>query len=161
MKTLSDCGYQSCLDAAYRYLSHRPRSEFEVKARLRKRGFDDSFIERAILGLRDKGFVNDTEFAQYWRDNRENFNPRGRMMLRSELRQKGIDPEIIAEVVGSIDEEESAHRAIQKRMKLLVYSDYESFYQRISAFLRRRGFGGNIVHNTVNHLWQESEQNNE
>ncbi len=37
-----------CLNAAYRYLSYRPRSEAEMKERLHHRGFEDSQIEIVI-----------------------------------------------------------------------------------------------------------------
>lgn len=161
MSGLPDSSYQSCLDAAFRYLSYRPRSEFEMKVRLRKRGFDDSSIESVLLRLRDQGLVDDAAFARFWKDNRESFSPRSRAMLRRELRQKGIAPQIIAEVAGGIDEEASAYKAAQKKMRLLAHSDYEGFHRGLGAFLRRRGFNYEVVRHTVNQLWQEREDNND
>src|SRR4030067_2282382 len=43
----SDC-LNCCLEAALRYLSYRPRSEFEIKGRLHQRGFDDNKSESVI-----------------------------------------------------------------------------------------------------------------
>ncbi|HJX69583.1 MAG TPA: regulatory protein RecX, partial [Dehalococcoidia bacterium] len=148
---------QSCLDAAFRYLSYRPRSEFELKMRLRKRGFDDSSVERVLLKLREQGIVDDTTFAQFWKENRESFSPRSRAMLQSELRRKGIAPYIIAEVAQGINEEASAYRAGQKKVRVLASSDYEGFHRRLGAFLKRRGFSYEVAHRTVDQLWQERE----
>lgn len=146
---------QACLDAAYCYLSYRPRSEMEIKMRLRKRGFDEPSIGKALRSLRDRGMVDDLAFARFWRDNRETFSPRSRALLRRELRDKGVASHIIAEVADGIDEEASAYRAAQKKAKAFASSDYNDFRHRLAAFLRRRGFGYTITHSTINEIWQE------
>lgn len=132
-----------------------------MKTCLRRRGFDDSSIESVIRGLRERGLVDDADFARFWKDNRESFSPRSRAMLRRELRQKGIDSGIIAEVAGGVDEEASAYKAARKKMRLLASSDYEGFYRSLDAFLRRRGFSGDIVRQAVTQLWQEKESDND
>lgn len=147
--------HQSCLDAASRYLSYRPRSEFEIKTNLKRKGFDASSIEGAALKLRRQGLLDDLAFAQFWKANRQSFSPRSRAMLRSELRQKGIAPDIIAAVVEEVDEEASACRAAQKKAKGLAEADYETFRRRLGAFLKQRGFNYEVAQHTVNHLWQE------
>ncbi len=146
---------QSCLDAASHYLSYRPRSEFEIRMRLRKRGFDDSSIEGVLLKLKEQGLVDDSAFAQFWKENRESFSPRSRAMLHRELRQKGVAPYIIAEVAGEIDEEASAYQAGRKKAKKLISSDCDSFCRQLVAFLKRRGFNYEVTQHTVNQLWQE------
>lgn len=146
---------QLCLDAAFHYLSYRPRSEFEVTMRLRKRGFDDSSIESALLKLKEKGLVDDYAFAQFWKENRESFSPRSRVALHRELRQKGVASHIITEATKEIDEEAGAYRAGQKKAERLAPSDRESFYRKLGSFLRRRGFNFGITQNTVKQLWQE------
>lgn len=149
---------RSCLDAAFRYLSYRPRSEFEIKVRLRKRGFDDLSIQTVLFNLREQGLVDDAAFARFWRDNRESFSPRSRAMLQRELSQKGIDPYVIAEVAEEMDEEASAYKAAQKIMKKLALADYDSFHRKLGSFLKRRGFNLEITQHTINQLWQERQE---
>jgi len=146
---------QPCLDAAFRYLSYRPRSELEIKMRLRKRGFDNSSIESALLKLKEQGLVDDSAFAQFWKENRECFSPRARAILYRELRQKGVASHIIAEAIREIDEEAGAYRAAQKKAEKLTSSDRESFYRKLGSFLRRRGFNYEITQHTVKQLWLE------
>ena len=146
---------QSCLDASFHYLSYRPRSELEVKMRLRKRGFDDSSIESALLKLKEQGLVDDSAFAQLWKETRESFSPRSRVMLHRELRQKGVASHIITEATKEIDEEAGAYRAGQKKAERLASSDRDSFYRKLGSFLRRRGFNYEITQHTVKQLWQE------
>lgn len=146
---------QTCLNAAFRYLSYRPRSELEIKMRLRKRGFDNSSIESALLKLKEQGLVDDSAFAQFWKENRESFSPRGRAILHRELRQKGVASHIIAEAIREIDEEAGAYRAAQKMAEKLASSDREGFYRKLGSFLRRRGFNYEITQHTVKQLWLE------
>jgi regulatory protein len=152
-------GYEStsqpCLDAAFRYLSYRPRSELEIRMRLRKRGFDDFSIESILIKLKEQGLVDDSAFAQFWKENRESFSPRSRVMLHRELRQKGVASHIIAEVTKEIDEEAGAYRAGQKRAKRLASSDCDSFRRKLGSFLKQRGFNHEVTQHTVNQLWQE------
>jgi len=155
MKVLLDSNYQSCLDAAFRYLGYRPRSEFELKMRLQQRGFDDSSIQDVVLKLKEQGLLDDLAFAKFWKENRESFSPRSRMMLQRELRQKGISPYIIVEVAEEIDEEASAYKAAQKKMKWLTLANYDDFRHKLSSFLKRRGFNYEVTHHTISQLWHD------
>ena len=123
--------------------------------RLRKRGFDDFSIESALMKLKEQGLIDDCAFAQFWKENRECFSPRSRVMLHRELRQKGVASDIIAETAKEIDEEAGAYRAGHKKAEKLASLDRESFYRKLGSFLRRRGFNYEITQHTVKQLWQE------
>jgi len=155
MRAILDSSYQSCLDAAYRYLSYRPRSEFELKMHLRKKGFTDSSIQSTLLKLKEQGLLDDLAFAQFWKENRESFSPRSQRMLQRELRQKGVAPYIIAEVAQGIEEEASAYKAAQRRIKKLASADYDNFGRKLGAFLKQRGFSYEVTRHIVNRLWHE------
>ena len=146
---------EACLDAALRYLGYRARSEAELRKHLQKRGFSDERVEQVLLKLREKGFADDSAFAKSWMENRECFSPRSRALLRSELRAKGIDAEIIAEVTDGIDERSSAYTAAQKKARGLSTLDHDVFRNKLFGFLRRRGFGYDVSASTVNQMWQE------
>jgi regulatory protein len=99
--------------------------------------------------------VNDSAFAQFWKDNRESFSPRSRWLTGAELRQKGVSSDIIEEVVGTIDETDSAYRAGLSKVRSLSRADYESFRHRLSSYLKRRGFSYSVTEHTVKKIWQE------
>jgi regulatory protein len=151
----SNLGYQSCLDAASRYLGYRPRSVFEVRTRLRQRGFDHPTIERVLQELGRNGSLDDLAFARFWRENRDSFSPRGTTLLSRELKSKGIAPHIVLEVLQGVDEEANAYRAAGKRARRLAGPDFNCFQSTLTSFLRRRGFSYDVVEHTVNQLWQE------
>ena len=144
-----------CLDAATRYLSYRPRSESELRERLIRRHFDNDSVEAVIARLKEQGLVDDRAFAQFWKDNRQAFSPRSQRLTKLELRRKGVADDLVAEVVGAIDDDDNAYQAALNKARSLSLSDYQSFRYRLGEFLRRRGFGYGDINRVVERVWQE------
>ncbi|MDD5126800.1 MAG: regulatory protein RecX [Dehalococcoidales bacterium] len=146
---------QRCLNAAQRYLSYRPRSESELGTQLRRRGFDPGNITSVLESLKQSGLLNDTEFARFWQEDRTNFRPRSKWLTIQELKKKGIDDAVIAQTVAALDDEENAYRAAQNKARVLPLDDYQIFRRRLGDFLRRRGFGYEVITHVVQRMWQE------
>ena len=147
-----------CLNTAYRFLSYRPRSEAEMKDRLHRRGFEDSKIEIVINKLKEQKLLDDTAFAQFWKENRDTFRPRSQRLTRLELKKKGVADEIVNEVTDDSNDMDSAYQAALKKARRLAGEDYEVFNRRVGDFLKRRGFDYAVIHQTVKRLWQETKE---
>jgi len=161
LETLADKDrYQRCLNAAIRFLGYRPRSEAEIRQRLLRHGFDSECTEKALARLKERGLVDDTAFARFWKDNRETFSPRSRRMTKLELRRKGLSSDIIEQVIGEIDDGDSAYRAALNRVRRLSTTDYQAFRQRLGAYLGRRGFNYSVIKETTEKLWKEYKNDN-
>jgi len=150
----SDC-FHRCLNAAASYLGYRPRSEFELRERLQRRGFDGDSVDAVLAKLKEQGLVDDMAFAQFWRDNRQSFSPRSQWLTRLELRRKGVVSDIIDQVVDAVDDADSAYRAAVSKARSLPQSDEQSFRRRLGEYLKRRGFGYGVINHTVERVWQE------
>jgi regulatory protein len=146
---------QRCMDAAFSFLNYRPRSEMEVKQRLRRRGYSQEIIDKVIYKLKKKAFINDTEFVRYWLENRAEFNPKGRTLLKIELKQKGIRRELLNEMIIGVDDEDNAYRAALKKSRVLTNLEYNEFKSKLFNYLKWRGFGYEIIENVCNRIWQE------
>jgi regulatory protein len=149
--------FQSCLDAALNYLSYRPRSEAEVRLRLLHRGFDEDMVGKIIEILKELKVVDDAAFSEFWKNNRRAFSPRSRDLIKLELRQKGIAADMADEIVGDLDDENSAYEAGLQKMRSLVSLDYNEFRRWLSGYLRRRGFSYEVVGCVVKRLWREQQ----
>jgi regulatory protein len=149
---------QRCFDAALRYLAYRPRSESELRERLRRRGFGEDNVATAIARLREQGLVDDLAFAQFWKENRQSFSPRSQWLTRHELKQKGVANEVIERVVADVDDEGSAYQAAIARARSLPAVDYQGFRHRLGEYLKRRGFGYGVINNTVKKVWEEVKE---
>ena len=147
--------FQRCLNAAFRLLNYRPRSESELSERLHRRGFDGQNVAAVLTKLKEQDLVDDLAFAQFWKDNRESFRPRSQWLTRLELRQKGVAEEIINRVAAQVDDEASAYRAAVAKARRLSTADYDGFRRRLGQYLKRRGFGYGLIKPTVERVWQE------
>jgi len=155
---LNNSTLQHCLDAAYRYLSYRSRSEAEVKQRLRQRGFDTEAVEKTIAKLKEQNLIDDLAFAQFWKENRLSFKPKSKSLINKELKDKKVAAEIIEQVTKDIDDMDNAYKLGCRRMHILADLDYPDFYRRLSNYLRYRGFTYEVIKRIVTILWQEKEQ---
>ena len=150
--------YFSCLQAALRYLAHRPRSKMEVENRLRQHRFDSDTLNNVMATLKKKKLIDDESFARQWTENRQAFSPRSQRLLNQELRQKGIDNELSNDATSIVDDEENAYRAGLKKSRLLRSLDHDDFKKRMVSHLRLKGFGFNVIKTTVERLWQEKNE---
>ena len=148
---------QRAFDQAVRFLSYRPRSIEEVRRHLAKKKAPDSLIAIVIERLQRNEYVDDLAFARFWISNRARFKPMGSRALRFELRQKGIDDELVDDLLAELDEEESAYRAAQARMTRYRGNTRQVFAQKLSAMLRRRGFGEYAISHAIPRLQAEIE----
>ena len=155
---IKDTVVQHCLDAAYRYLSYRPRSEGELRQRLYQRGFQDEVVEKAIIKLKEQNLIDDFAFAQFWKDNRISFKPKSKKLIGRELKAKKVAAEIIEQVTKDIDDEGNAYKLGCSRMHVLAHLDYPDFYRRLSNYLSYRGFTYEVIKRIIAVLWQEREQ---
>jgi regulatory protein len=149
---------QDCLNAAYHYLSYRPRSEGEIRQWLHRRGFANEVAEKTIVKLREQNLSDDFAFARFWKENRLSFRPKSRRLIKKELRDKKVAAEIIEQVTEDIDDEEIAYKLGSSRMPALAYLDYPDFYRRLSSYLVYRGFSYEIIKHTATLVWQEREE---
>jgi len=146
---------QRCLEAAYRYLSYRPRSESEIRGRMQRRGFAVETIDAAIARLREQNLLDDEAFAQFWKENRESFSPRSQWLTGLELKRMGVMNDVIEQTVAGIDDDENAYRAALNKTRHGTPADYQSFRRRLGDYLRRRGFNYEVISHTLEKVWQE------
>ena len=146
---------QECLNAALHFLGYRPRSEVEVRFRLRRRGYDEEAVDEVIAHLKQQLLTDDLAFAQYWKENRLSFRPQSKKLIKRELLQKGISPEIAGDVVGDVNDEESAYKVAQKKAGALTTLDYDEFRNRLGGFLRWKGYSYDVIVGVTSRLWQE------
>ncbi len=148
---------QHCLNAAYRYLSYRPRSEGEMRQRLNQRGFDHETVGKTITKLKEQKLIDDYAFARFWKDNRLSFKPKSKRLIEQELAHKMVAPEIVEQVTENIADMDNACKLGRRRLHNLANLDYPDFKRRLSNYLSYRGFTYEVIKSTVALLWKERD----
>jgi regulatory protein len=140
-------------NTAYRFLAIRPRSRAEVEKKLRDREFASDIISSVIDHLLRLDYLNDEEFARQWASGRARSRGFGRRRIEQELRQKGIDREIIHETLKGIFEESSeldiARKEAEKKLRTLSRFAMEARRRRLAGFLERKGFSSDIIRTVI------------
>ncbi len=149
-------------NAALRLLAVRPRSEHELRDRLRRKEFEPDHIDTTITRLRELELIDDAHFAELWINNRQKLRPRGAQALRQELRAKGIDRDTADEVIANsvdVDNERAACEQVA-RQALRRYAsapDKATFLRKLGGLLQRRGFRFDIIKPIIDQLWRETK----
>ncbi|MBI5031162.1 MAG: RecX family transcriptional regulator [Chloroflexi bacterium] len=151
-----DEAFETAYEKALRFLEPRPRSSTEVKQHLLKKKIELDTADKVITRLTESGLLDDTAFAKYWVENREQFRPRAARALRFELKRKGLSDSDIKDAVGEMDENDSAYRAGANRAKRWRNLERREFVEKLTGFLVRRGFSYSVAKDAVVRLWNES-----
>jgi len=141
---------------ALRFLGYRPRSIHEVRENLQKHKIPENVIEEVLKRLQDANLLNDQQFAQAWVENRNTFRPRSRRALAMELRQKGLDDEVVQHVLDdNVDENALALEAARKYARKVQHLEWPDFRQKLGSFLGRRGFSYGVIAPVLRQVWSE------
>ncbi|MBI2934075.1 MAG: regulatory protein RecX [Chloroflexi bacterium] len=148
-------GVEKAHQAALRLLGMRRRSKKELNDRLVRRGFGEEFVAAVIERLERQGLVDDRTFVQLWKQDRETLRPVGKRLMAMELRRMGVDTENIEEGLTNLNESEGAYLAARKKRRSLANLAYPDFKKKLGLFLARRGYGWDVIGQTVDRVWKE------
>lgn len=137
------------LKFAMKLIGLRRRSEVEIRQRLEDKGCDAALTEETVAELYRYKYLDDEAFTESYINDRMNFRPAGRFVLKNELKKKGIAESIIedklAELMGGEKELEMAERLVEKKMRMSQPKDEKKMRDRIIYHLQSRGFSSEII----------------
>jgi regulatory protein len=150
-KIVRKAEFQKVYEKIVRFATLRPRSEKEVKDWLKKHKVYKSLHKELFNRLNRLDLLDDKKFAQWWIGQRTAFRPRGKRALSTELRQKGIDKELINEALDEIkiDEEKIARELLEKKKYKWGKLAKLEARKKMSGFLARKGFGWGIIKKVI------------
>jgi regulatory protein len=143
-------------DELYQYavgaLGRRMRSIAELKRLLRNRveaetEFGRTLVELIVRRLKDRGYLNDSQYAAAYSSLRRDNEKFGRRRVATDLKAKGVHGDIIERAVGSaydeVNEEKQAREYL--RRKRLHKPEDQKQAARIFRQLMRAGFGAKTI----------------
>ncbi|HVO86699.1 MAG TPA: RecX family transcriptional regulator, partial [Candidatus Binatia bacterium] len=129
------------------WLLNRPHSTREFRDYLYKKKAEADLTDKLIEEFAQKGYLDDAKFAAWFIElrQRKNRSPRA---IRAELMQKGISGELLNDAMSSdqINEREALKDLIAKKKNL---SKYKNDPQKLKQYLASRGFGYDIINETL------------
>lgn len=141
--------FRRAKEAAYRFLTYKPRSRSELISRLEKKGFSKKIIGEIIKRLEEQKYVDDEAYGQAFASSLIQRRFLGREALRAELLKKGLDREVVERIIeesyAERDEGAIAILALEKKWNSLKGRPLEIARRRASDYLRRKGFPFTII----------------
>jgi regulatory protein len=156
-------------DELYEYavgaLARRMRTVAELKRLFRARVEDaeseygKTLIELVIRRLKDRGYLNDSQYAAYFSSLRRDNQKFGRQRIVMDLKVKGVHGDVIDKAVDTAFEgvsEEKQAREYLRRKRMVKPKDQKQT-ARIFRQLMRGGFGAKTIF-TILKKWDVDEE---
>ncbi|EAD2865227.1 RecX family transcriptional regulator, partial [Listeria monocytogenes] len=107
------------LNKAINFLSHRVRSEKEIRDYLRKQEMEPFAIDEILKKLANMDYINDFEFAELYTKTQIKTTLKGPRTIERELVEKGLTREIISRVIEEYSDEAQLENATKQAMKIM------------------------------------------
>ncbi len=149
---------------AFRYLGRRQHSTSELQIKLKQKGYETELIKEVLGDLKQKNYLDDTEFAKMFVEEKIKLKLWGEQKLRSELIKKGIKTEIISDVLRNIisDEDKLNNAMIVAEKKYVALMtrglNNETIKNKLIAFLNSRGYNYDLIKEVCDELIKEENQ---
>jgi regulatory protein len=154
---LKKAEFQKILDKLLRFATLRPRSEKEINIWLRKHKVHQSIISDLFNKLKRLNLLDDKKFAEWWVEQRMNFRPKSRRIINYELKSKGINKNIIEDVLSEveIDEGKIAKEMLTKKIYKWEKLPRLEARRKMGEFLARKGFGWSVIKDTIDDFFEK------
>ena len=136
-------------------LNFMPRSRKELETALAKRNIEPDVAKIVLDRFVEIGTVDDAAFAELLVRSRCNTKRVSRSVLRQQLRQKGVDQEIIDDalmVITDDDELRMATELVERKARAMSRLEPEVRKRRLFGLLARKGYNTSIALRVISDL---------
>ena len=140
------------LASALRSLGRRPHSVYELKIKLLKKGMEDGAVDTVLNRLLEDNYLDDLDFAERFIEYGLVRKLWGQMKVRAELQRRGVEREIVDELLANPDiiekEISGARRFVEKKYPSKNQNGEgidEELKNGIILKLQRRGYSWDVI----------------
>lgn len=143
------------MQIALRLLTKRSYSKRELFNKILLKGGEKKYIEEVITKLTIKGFLNDENYAKNLIETQLKYKKNGLNKIKAVLFSKGINKEIIDNLIPNYKDEESLNDNIkiiaQKKYNSLVKRKIEKnkIREKLTLFLFNKGYEFELIKSTI------------
>jgi len=159
-KVLEDEEKNKIKRTALHFLSYRPRTRKEIEDHLLKKEYEQKHIVEILNQFEKEKLIDDQSYAIQWCRERSELKKKSKLVLREELRQKGVALNWIEQAIELIPEElerNSCLEVAQKKAKSLgdihLYDKKVKLYQ----YLSRKGYALELIQEVYQELLESEE----
>jgi regulatory protein len=151
---------EKAVEQALKFLKYSDRTVHEMKEKLRGKGFAETVVDEAVRKLKRLGYLDDGRFAEKWIRGKLRSRPIGRRLIETQLRFKGIHPDVVREHLEPLYEEFTQSGGIEelavRRLRRHKSIEGPELRKKLYDFLLRRGFDYDECSSAVQHAISSS-----
>jgi regulatory protein len=133
-------------------LNRSIKSKKQLADILIQREIPDEIAHPLLDRFEDAGLINDATFAEAVVSSRTNTKGLSKSAIQRELRQKGVDEEIVLNSTAELDSEADFTRALglaSRRLRSMAALQPEVRKRRLVGYLQRKGYSSAVVFGAI------------
>lgn len=139
---------------ALEILSRVDCSEADLRKKLYLKNYQVEVIENAISYVKKFNYLNDARYAENFINYKS--NSKSLRQIRMELFSKGIDSDIIEQIItDDRTDEEALHNLIKKKIKNLKEIDLDK-KRKLYSYLYRKGFDTELISHVLSDYFYDT-----
>ena len=145
-------------------ISVSAKSRHQLSQVLARRSVPADAAEEALDRFTELGYIDDAAFARAWVESRQRSRGLAAPALRRELRDKGIAPDLVDEVllacVDSDAERIAASQLVDKKLRAMGSGrpvDRDTATRRLVGMLARKGYNSSVAYSVVRERLDSAE----
>jgi regulatory protein len=140
--------YEAAREICLRQLAVRPRTRAELAKALQRRGVDEEVAASVLDRYDEVGLIDDAAFARAWVTSRHAGRGLARRALANELRQRGVDSDLVNAALDDLDGETEAATAralVDRKIRTMGSAPPEAMFRRLVGMLARKGYPAGVA----------------
>ena len=135
--------------SALRLLARREHSQYELRRKLKARGYGDRLVDELLAELITERLLSDTRYAEAMVTNRAS-RGYGPLRICMELRDRGVAERIVDKVLQAVevDWDERLRHAYDRKYGEIAVESFKTWASR-AQFLNNRGFSVDAIRRVI------------
>ncbi len=143
---------------ALRQLTMAPRTRAQLADAMARRDVPDAVAEAVLDRFEEVALVDDEEYSRQWVRSRHLGRGLAPRALSYELRQRGVQEQVVREAVQEIgpgEELAAARELVRRRLPAMAGDDPARRTRRLAGMLARKGYGAEVAFRAIREAGRE------
>lgn len=157
--------YDKLMQYALRILSKKRYTNFEMQKKLAlyantRKKTNEEDVSLVLERLKELNYIDDEKFIKDYISTRIRLKPRGKALLKRELKFKGISKELLDKVFENIEFDEDNLAIEQLARRSSKWSNFDQNIQKIKAyrFLYSHGFNREAIYKALRSIYNTERE---
>ena len=148
--------YIAIREQAWRFLSRRMHSIKELSDKLKTKGYKKALINKIILELQDKNYLNDDAFTRQMVTDEMNLKKSGPLLIKNKLLKKGVEHALVSSVIEELYDEniqyQNCYYLANKKFSSLKDYKERSKWAKLGNYLIQKGFSWDMCNQVISEM---------